>query len=150
MWKSCDCSLRQKQHEKLKQYNVELERWQSNQELQSTEACERLNACITFPGGWLIDQYEDDESDESRSQELDYLRKYWLPQIILLLHSVRHNTGKYDKAIQLSDLVASEKHCLYEIYTKENMKELLDKIRESSLEAMSTGEKDAWGHFVNS
>jgi len=136
--------------QKLKQYNVELERWQSNQELQSTEACERLNACITFPGGWLIDQYEDDESDESRSQELDYLRKYWLPQIILLLHSVLHNTGKYDKAIQLSDLVASEKHCLYEIYTKENMKELLDKIRESSLEAMSTGEKDAWGHFVNS
>ena len=136
--------------QKLKQYNVELERWQTNQELQSNEACERLSACITFPGGWLIDQYEENDSDESRSLELDYLRKYWLPKVILLLHSVLHNTGKYEKAIQLSDLVASEKHCLYEIYTKENMKELLDKIRESSLEAMSIGETDAWGHTVAS
>lgn len=135
--------------QKLKQYNVELERWQSNQEMQSSEACERLNACITFPGGWLIDQYEENDSDESRSRELEYLRKYWLPKVILLLHTVLHNTEKYEKAIELSDLVASEKYCLYEIYTKENMKELLDKIRESSLEAMSTGERDAWGHIAN-
>jgi len=135
--------------QKLKQYNVDLERWQSNQELQSTEACERLNACITFPGGWLIDQYEEDDADEQRSLELDYLRKHWLPKIILLLHSVLHNTGKYEKAIQLADLVASEKHCLYEIYTKECMKELLEKVRESSLEAMATGLQDAWGHKVN-
>ena len=135
--------------QKLKQYNVELERWQSNQEMQSSEACERLNACITFPGGWLIDQYEENDTDESRTLELEYLRKYWLPKVILLLHSVLHNTGKYEEAIELSDLVASEKYCLYEIYSKDNMKELLDKIRESSLEAMSTGERDAWGHIAN-
>ena len=78
--------------QKLKQYNVELERWQSNQEMQSSEACERLNACITFPGGWLIDQYEENDTDESRTLELEYLRKYWLPKVILLLHSVLHNT----------------------------------------------------------
>ena len=108
-----------------------MERWQSNQCLQSTEAFERLNACIAFPGGWLIDQYEEEKDaiDEQRILELDYLRKYWLPKVILLLHTVLHNTKKFDRAIQLADLVASEKHRLYEIYTKENMKELLEKIR---------------------
>jgi len=137
--------------QKFKQYNVDLERWLSNQGLQSAEACERLNACIAFPGGWLIDQYEEEKEavDEQRGLELDYLRKYWLPKIILLLHSVLHNTNKFEKAIQLADLVASEKHCLYEIYTKENMKELLEKVRESSLEAMTSGVQDPWGHKVN-
>lgn len=137
--------------QKLKQYHVDLERWQSNQCLQSTEAFERLNACIAFPGGWLIDQYEEEKDaiDEQRILELDYLRKYWLPKVILLLHTVLHNTKKFDRAIQLADLVASEKHRLYEIYTKENMKELLEKIRVSSLEAMASGEQDPWGHKVN-
>ena len=36
--------------QKLKQYNINFERWQSNQELQSAEAVERLDACIAFPG----------------------------------------------------------------------------------------------------
>ena len=138
--------------QKLKQYSINFERWQSNQELQSAEAVERLNACIAFPGGWLIDQFEEatDEVDEQRLLELDYLRKFWMPKVILLLHSVLHSTGKYEKAIKLADLVASEKHCLYEIYSKENMEELLQKVRESSLEAMATGLTDPWGYKTNS
>ena len=137
--------------QKLKQYNVDFERWESSQELQSREASERLNATITFPGGWLVDQCEEDKQtvDETRSQEIDYLRKLCLPKLVLLLHSVLHNTGQYDKAIQLADLVASEKYSLYEIYIKQNMKELLEKLRESSLEAMSIGSQDAWGHKIN-
>ena len=133
--------------EKSKQYAVDLERWQSNQEVQSREACDRLYATITFSGGWLVDRH-DAESQNQRSLETDYLRKLCLPQLVLLLHSVLHNTGQYEKALQLADLVASEEHALYEVYVQDNMKELLSKLRESSLEAMATGHLDAFGHDV--
>jgi len=140
--------------ERTKQYAVDLERWQSNQEHQSREACDRLYAAITFSGGWLVDQHgekegEDgeQEADQQRSLEIDYLRKLCLPQLVLLLHSVLHNTGQFKRALQIADLIAAEDHCLYQVYVQDNMRELLAKLNQSSLEAMAAAgaNLDAWG-----
>ena len=49
------------------------------------------------------------EVDRQRSREIDYLRKLCLPQLVLLLHSVLHNTGQFERAIAIADLIASEK-----------------------------------------
>jgi len=147
--------------EKSKQYAIDLERWQCSQEIQSKEACDRLMNTITISGGWLVDQNsvpsadgeeegEVSEVDRQRSREIDYLRKLCLPQLVLLLHSVLHNTGQFERAIAIADLIASEKHCLYEVYVQDNMKELLQKLRDSSLEAMATASQDAWGHKIKS
>merc|ERR1711974_96132 len=123
----------------------------------------RLMNTITISGGWLVDQHsvpsadgEEEggvgvsEVDLQRSREIDYLRKLCLPQLVLLLHSVLHNTGQFERAMGIADLIASEKHCLYEVYVQDNMKELLQKVRDSSLEAMATASQDAWGHKIKS
>ena len=72
-----------------------------------------------------------------RERETDYLRHLCIPQLVLLLHSVLHCTEQYDKAIALSDLVASEQvregfcikdvmdlgyvhTCIRDVLTKEN------------------------------
>lgn len=150
--------IEQVAHEqKLKQYQLDLERWQGAQELQSREAVERLKAVLQFPGGWLVDQLLHPEGLKQgetalspqqlqRQSEMDYLRRLLLPKQVLVLHSVLHKTGQFRKAVQLADLVASENDRLYEVYIKDGMKELLEKIRESSLEAMAAEDGDAWGY----
>ena len=135
--------------QKEKQYQIDLERWQSTQEMQSREAQDKIMATLTFSGGWLVDQHGG-RTEDQRSQEIDYLRRICLPGLVLLLHSVLHNTKQFEKAIQISDLVASEQHNLYEVYAQDKMRELLSKIRESSLEAMASGKLDSWGHIINS
>ena len=111
---------------------------------------------ITISGGWLVDQHgggegggeggEGEEERQQRSLEVDYLRRVCLPQLVLLLHSVLHNTGQFERAVGIADLIATEQFGLYEVYVQDNMRELLQKLRESSLEAMATGTQDAWGH----
>ena len=130
-------------------------RWQSSQDIQSKEACDRLESTITVSGGWLVDPHtleegEVDEADRQRLLEVDYLRRLCLPQLVLLLHTVLHSTGQYEKAVGVADLVASEQHCLYEVYVQDNMRELMQKLRQSSLEAMATSTLDAWGHQTKS
>lgn len=93
---------------------------------------------------------EEEGEDRQRLLEVDYLRRLCIPHLVLLLHTVLHSTGQYERAVGVADLVASEQHCLYEVYVQDNMRELMQKLRQSSLEAMATGTRDAWGHQTKS
>lgn len=138
--------------QRTKQYQRDLERWQAAQTLQANEAGANLNEVLTFGGGWLVDQApmnEDDEDVQQRMREMDYLRRLCIPQIVLLLHSVLHTTEQFDRAIALADTIASEQYGLYEVYHQENLREFLSKIRESSLKAMETGNRDSLGWIID-
>jgi len=134
-----------------KQFMMELERWRSGQLIQSRQTEEKLKAVLTFPGGWLVQEREDEdrmdmreETDEERLVELSGLRKMLVPRTVTLLHRLLHTTGQFSACLGLADLVASEQHLLYAAFTRQDMKEFLNKIRESSLAAMDQG-KDPWG-----
>ena len=134
-----------------KQFMMELERWRSGQLIQSRQTEEKLKAVLTFPGGWLVQEREDEdrmdmreETDEERLLELSGLRKMLVPRTVTLLHRLLHTTGQFSACLGLADLVASEQHLLYAAFTRQDMKEFLNKIRESSLAAMDQG-KDPWG-----
>ena len=78
---------------------------------------------------------------------LGRLREELLPRtVLLLLHSLLHNTGQYNKCLHLADLVASDQHHIYQVYTKTGLRELLAKLRESSLAVMEEGGTDSWGY----
>ncbi|XP_040571434.1 nuclear pore complex protein Nup107 [Lepeophtheirus salmonis] len=132
--------------QKQEQYQVEMERWNSAQLIQSRAATERLFGVLTFPQGWLVDEVEEiSEESIQRKEELEYLRKICIPKLVLLLHSVYHSSKQFKEAIKLADLVASERYEIYQLYSKDKLRELLNKIHESSVAAMETGTKDPWG-----
>ena len=64
---------------------------------------------LSFASADGEEEGEVSEVDRQRSREIDYLRKLCLPQLVLLLHSVLHNTGQFERAIAIADLIASEK-----------------------------------------
>ena len=135
-----------------KQFLQELERWRSGQLSQSRQTEEKLRAVLTFPGGWLLLEEREDEDtmdmrdggEQERMLELSELRKQLVPRTVTLLHTLLHTTGQFSKSIAMADLVASDQHFLYSSFSQQDMTELLNKMRESSLAAMDQG-KDPWG-----
>ena len=134
-----------------KQFMMELERWRSGQLVQSRQTEEKLKAVLTFPGGWLVQEREDEDTmdvredtEEERLVELSSLRKTLVPRTVTLLHTLLHSTGQFSASVSLADMVASEQHGLYSAFSRHDMAQLLTKVRESSLAAMDQG-KDPWG-----
>ncbi|GFR89080.1 nuclear pore complex protein Nup107-like [Elysia marginata] len=118
---------------KLKQYNLERERWMHNLLVQTRTTRDRIyNVLLFADGGWLIDAVEDPDSDESRQLQMSQLRKLHLPNLCLNLHTVLHSSRLYPEAVQIADVVASESHQLYKDFDKEAMQHLLAQISRSS------------------
>ena len=110
--------------------------------VQSREVCSRLNGVLAFPGGWM--RVEDDAAAaEQRRAEMEYLRRTCLVETVFLLHTVLHNTRQYKEALEISNLVASE---VYSEFSKDDMKKLLDLLRDSSIAAMEETGSDAFGY----
>jgi len=136
--------------QKEKQYLAELDRWRGGQLIQSRQAEEKLKEVLNFPGGWLIDQDPSsseemmDVEESKRLDEMSSLRGELIPQTFLLLHSVLHNTGQFQAAIRLANLLADESTANYSAFTKDKIKQFLGKVRESSLAVLDEG-KDPWG-----
>jgi len=137
--------------QKEKQYLVELNRWRGGQLIQSRQAEEKLKQVLQFAGGWLLeaqnvddDEGMMDEEQAKRQSEMSALRTELIPQTFLLLHSVLHNTGQYQAAINLANLLADESTSNYAAFSKDKIKQFLAKIRESSLAVLDEG-KDPWG-----
>ena len=82
-------------------------------------------------------------ADEQRRTEMEYLRRTCLIETVFLLHTVLHNTRQYKEALEISNMVASE---VYSEFSKDDMKKLLDLLRDSSLAAMEEAGSDAFGY----
>ena len=108
-----------------------------------------------------MDTREADSEEVERQGQMSDLRKNLIPRTVTLLHTLLHryvkyflpnlvliffyhSTGQFQKCISLADLVASDQHAIYTAFSRQDVKELLSKIRESSLAVMDQG-KDPWG-----
>jgi len=131
-----------------KQFLAELERWRGGQVIQSRHAEEKLREVLNFPGGWLVEPQDEgemlDESETVRLEEMKSLRGEILPQTVLLLHSVLHNTGQFKACLELASLVTDESTRNYAAFSTDKIKQILAKLRESSLAVMEEG-RDPWG-----
>lgn len=74
-----------------------------------------------------------------RVGQLDGLRRIYVPQAVLLLHSVFHDSGRAKECLQIADIVADEQRKLHACFTRDQMAELLLKLRESSIEILENG-----------
>ncbi|KAG8577949.1 hypothetical protein GDO81_010334 [Engystomops pustulosus] len=75
----------------------------------------------------------DAEEDPERKHQMELLRSLCLPMMCFLLHTVLHNTEQYQDCLRLADVISSENQKLYKVFSKSELKKLLQKLRESSL-----------------
>ncbi|KAL8570338.1 hypothetical protein ACOMHN_035756 [Nucella lapillus] len=134
------------QEHRLKQYHLDLERWQHNLLRQTQITKDRIyNVLLFMDGGWMVDRFMDPEEEESRSQQLKLLRKVHIPALCLNLHHMLHASQLYSECLQLADCIASEYHQLYKEFNKDDLKQLMRQIRESSLSLLDQN-KDPLGY----
>lgn len=120
---------------KEKKYEVDYDIWKGHLDALTAEVKERIyNVLLFVDGGWMVDVREDlEEEDCERAIQMISLRKLCLPMMCFLLHTVLHNTEQYQECLRLADLISSKQHSLYKAFSKEELRKLLYKLRESSL-----------------
>ncbi|KAJ7405684.1 hypothetical protein WISP_137834 [Willisornis vidua] len=119
---------------KEKKYEMDYGIWKGHLDALTADVKEKMyNVLLFVDGGWMVDVREDAEDDPERTHQMILLRKLCLPMMCFLLHTVLHSAGQYQECLRLADMVASERHKLYTVFSKEELRKLLQKLRESSL-----------------
>lgn len=77
------------------------------------------------------------EGARQRKVQLDGLRRLYLPQYCVLLHTIHRESGDPAAAIRVADIVADPSATLYEAFNKEELKDFLGRIRETSIEVLN-------------
>ncbi|KAL4660279.1 nuclear pore complex protein Nup107 [Arapaima gigas] len=125
---------------KEKEYKIEYDNWKGRLEALTDDVKERIyNVLLFVDGGWMVDVREDGEEDPERTHQMAMLRRLSLPMMCFLLHTVLHSTEQYQESLRLADIVASDQHRLYQVFSKEELRKFLMKLRESSLLLLDQG-----------
>ncbi|XP_047517867.1 nuclear pore complex protein Nup107 [Pieris napi] len=141
--------------QKVAQIEQQKARWKNTVLHQSRHTKTLLYNTLLFPGGWLQDENDCTSSQnflkseqEERIKQLETLRKLCIPEIVVLIIKILQSNDDVDnhkEAVQLSDLIAAENRCLYKVFTKAKLQEILERIKESSLILIDKG-RDIFGY----
>lgn len=135
---------------KEKKYEMDYVIWKGHLDALTADVKEKMyNVLLFVDGGWMVDVREDAEEDHERTHQMVSLRKLCLPMLCFLLHTILHSTGQYQECLQLADMVSSERHKLYLVFSKEELRKLLQKLRDSSLMLLDQG-LDPLGYEIQS
>ncbi|MED6266245.1 hypothetical protein CHARACLAT_000201 [Characodon lateralis] len=125
---------------KEKEYQAALSAWLSRLDVLTEDVKERIyNVLLFVDGGWMVDNREESEPDEERSHQMAALRSLCLPRLTFLLLSVLQSSSRHQEALRLADIISSDQHKLYQVFSKEELKRFLQKLRESSLALLDQG-----------
>lgn len=122
----------------LKQHESEVENWLAMLKQQAQFASDKICNVLMFPdGGWMRDQAPDEPPDEQRAHQLALLRQYCIPHLVFVLQSILQSSSALREALQLADIVTSERFSLYQLFTREQLQDLLKKLRETSIQLLN-------------
>uniref|UniRef100_A0A672RQI8 Nuclear pore complex protein n=1 Tax=Sinocyclocheilus grahami TaxID=75366 RepID=A0A672RQI8_SINGR len=122
------------------EYKMEYENWQGRLGALTEDVKERIyNVLLFVDGGWMVDVREDAEEDSERAHQMTLLRRLCLPMMSFLLLTVLQRTERHQESLRLADIIASDQHRLYEVFSKEELQKFLQKMRESSLLLLDKG-----------
>ncbi|KAM6961709.1 nuclear pore complex protein Nup107 [Tautogolabrus adspersus] len=123
-----------------KEYQASLSAWSCRRDVLTEDVKERIyNVLLFVDGGWMIDNRQDSEPDSERSHQMASLRSLCLPRLSFLLLSVLQNSSRHQEALRLADIISSDQHRLYQVFSKEELRRFLQKLRESSLALLDRG-----------
>ncbi|XP_069831037.1 nuclear pore complex protein Nup107 [Dendropsophus ebraccatus] len=119
---------------KEKKYEMDYSTWKNHLDVLTVDVKEKIyNVLLFVDGGWMVDVRDDADEDPERKHQMELLRSLCLPMMCFLLHTVLHNTEQYQDCLRLADVISSENQKLYKVFSKPELKKLLQKLRESSL-----------------
>ncbi|XP_047660298.1 nuclear pore complex protein Nup107 isoform X1 [Tachysurus fulvidraco] len=125
---------------KEKDYKSDYEKWQGRLDALTEEVKERIyNVLLFVDGGWMVDVREDADVDSERSIQMSLLRRLCLPMMTFLLLTVLQRTERHQESLRLADIITSDQHRLYEVFSKDELQKFLQKMRESSLLLLDKG-----------
>lgn len=154
-----DATFADKVHHEQKVAQVEQQkaRWRNAVLHQTRHTKTLLYNTLLFPGGWLQDENDSTsslnftrEEKVERFKQLETMRKLCIPEIVILILKILQSNNDIDshrEAVKLSDLIAAENRCLYKVFTKSKLQEVLERIKESSLILIEKG-RDMFGFDV--
>ncbi|XP_072233375.1 nuclear pore complex protein Nup107 [Leuresthes tenuis] len=123
-----------------KEYQATLTAWSSRLDLQTEDVKERIyNVLLFVDGGWMVDNRQESEPDTERSHQMAALRSLCLPRLSFLLLSVLQSSSRHQEALRLADIISSDQHRLYQVFSKVELRRFLQKLRESSLALLDRG-----------
>ncbi|KAK7896800.1 hypothetical protein WMY93_022125 [Mugilogobius chulae] len=123
-----------------KEYQAALTAWSCRLDVLTEDVKERIyNVLLFVDGGWMVDNRQDMEQDSERSHQMTALRSLCLPRLSFLLLSVLQNSSRHQEALRLADIISSDQHRLYQVFSKEELRRFLQKLRESSLSLLDQG-----------
>ncbi|KAI0565805.1 Nuclear pore protein 84 / 107 [Gracilaria domingensis] len=102
-------------------------------------AVETLKSALLFEGGWMQDlrdqnsMQNEDEAEGDRQAELKMVRSFAVPQLVMLLHQVLHESGLYSEAMELANIVAAEEFKLYDSFGPAETRAFLGKVAGSAV-----------------
>ncbi|KAM3588024.1 uncharacterized protein V6R79_019342 [Siganus canaliculatus] len=123
-----------------KEYQTALAAWSCRLDVLTEDVKERIyNVLLFVDGGWMVDTRQDLEPDAERSHQMAALRSLCLPRLSFLLLSVLQSSSRHQEALRLADIISSDQHRLYQVFSKEELRRFLQKLRESSLSLLDRG-----------
>ncbi|XP_037551918.1 nuclear pore complex protein Nup107 [Nematolebias whitei] len=123
-----------------KEYQAALTAWSCRLDVLTEDVKERIyNVLLFVDGGWMVDNRQESEVDTERSHQMAALRSLCLPRLTFLLLSVLQSSSRHQEALRLADIISSDQHRLYRVFSKEEMRRFLQKLRESSLALLDRG-----------
>ncbi|XP_077355682.1 nuclear pore complex protein Nup107 [Festucalex cinctus] len=123
-----------------KEYQAALSAWSGRLDVLTQDVKERIyNVLLFVNGGWMVDNVQDSEQGAERSRQMSALRSLCLPLLSFLLLSVLQSSSRHQEALQLADIISSDRYGLYQVFSKEELRRFLQKLRESSLALLDQG-----------
>uniref|UniRef100_A0A8K9V089 Nuclear pore complex protein n=1 Tax=Oncorhynchus mykiss TaxID=8022 RepID=A0A8K9V089_ONCMY len=121
-------------------YEMKENDWTGRLGALTEDVKERIyNVLLFVDGGWMVDVREDTEEDPERGHQMVLLRRLCLPMMSFLLQTVLQRTQRHQESLRLADIIASDQHRLYEVFSKDELRKFLQKMRESSLLLLDKG-----------
>ncbi|CAH1286822.1 unnamed protein product [Chrysodeixis includens] len=154
-----DATFSDKVHHEQRCAQVEQQkaRWLNAVSHQARHTKNLLYNVLIFPGGWLQDESDsttsqkfDDDEKQERAKQLETLRRLCIPEVVILILKIlqsNEDIENHKEAVDLSTIIAGENRCLYKVFTKSKLMEILDRIKESSILLIEKG-RDMFGYEI--
>uniref|UniRef100_A0A1A7XJ13 Nuclear pore complex protein n=3 Tax=Iconisemion striatum TaxID=60296 RepID=A0A1A7XJ13_9TELE len=125
---------------KEKDYQAALAAWSCRLDVLTEDVKERIyNVLLFVDGGWMVDTRQESDPDTERSHQMAALRSLCLPRLTFLLLSVLQSSSRHKEALRIADIISSDQHRLYQVFSKEELRRFLQKLWESSLALLDQG-----------
>lgn len=135
--------------QQLAQYELQKKRWQNAIATMSRETREMLYNVLLFSEGWLVNSIDSTisttfthEEKQEREKEMETLRQKCIPEVVILLLKIlqsQNDVDSHKEALKLSEIIADDNRCLYEVFSKVKLAEILERLKMSSLYLLQNG-----------